>query len=296
MSADMKKILLTSCATLWTLTLVAGCGGGGNHADANKPDSGGDTGGGGGSGGTDAGTDGGGGGGGTDAGTDGGGTCTASGTCGGDIVGTWNVTTSCLDVDVSGAIPDYCPTATAQPMGFQLKGTISYKANLTYSRQSTISGGVVITYPAACLAGGDGGAPSTCDQLATQLKLDLNYTSVACVTAGTGCTCTGTFAPQTQTKTGMYTTTSAAGLLVESETGRATPDMSDYCITGDTLTMSPHAMGSPASGNITATRVQVPDAGTDAVTDAAGDAKPEAGTDGGSDASDASSTDASTGN
>src|SRR5690242_19373287 len=137
----MKKVLVTSCATLWTLTLAAGCDGGGSHAvdtgvNVNKDtgtERGTDTGGGGGGGGTDAGVDtgGGGGGGGTDAGA-----CTPAGTCGGTIVGAWNITASCLTVDVSGAVPDYCPTATAQPVGIKLEGTISYQANLTYSKRT----------------------------------------------------------------------------------------------------------------------------------------------------------------
>src|SRR5258706_517889 len=213
----------------------------------------------------------------TEASTDGG-LCPSSGACGGNIVGTWNITSSCLDVDVSGSIPNYCPTATAKPVDVQIRGTVTYQADLTFSRQITFSGGVAITFPASCLttgdAGGDAGKPMTCDQLAQELMLDVNYASVTCVAAASGCACTGTLSPQTtQIKTGMYTATST-GLLIETETGRATPDTSDYCIMGDTLRTSPHAMGMMmATGMITATRVVVPDAGSEAaVPDASGEA------------------------
>jgi hypothetical protein len=278
----MKKLVATSIISLGTLALFAGCGGdGGSHA---KPIDGGTAGtsgssGGGGSGGAGAGGASGGVGGGTgggagtmvDAGPDAPSACQGAGACGGNIVGSWTIASSCLDVDVSGAVPDYCPTATAQPMGIQLTGTLTYNANLTYSKKTTLNGKIIITFPASCLTSADGGAALTCAQLATQLMLDPTYTSVGCAAAGTGCACTSTLAPQSQTKTGMYTTTSA-GLLTEAEAGHTSPVVSDYCIKSDTLTTSIHSMSMgmmTATGVITATRVPPP---------------PDAGADGGSDA------------
>jgi hypothetical protein len=269
----MKNILATSSfVTIWALAFLCGCGG--DDSSPAGPDK---------DGGTDARPSG------TDARSDArdgrteastdGGSCPRSGACGGDIVGTWSITSSCLDVDVSGSIPDYCPTATAKPVDVQIRGTVTYNADLTYSRQIIFSGGVAINFPASCLTTGDAGKPMTCDQLAQELMLDVNYASVSCVAATSGCACTGTLAPQTtQIKTGMYTATST-GLLIETETGRATPDTSDYCIKGSTLSTSPHAMGVMASGMITAMRVAVPDAGSDAMPDAGSDAAPDAGSD-----------------
>jgi hypothetical protein len=293
----MKKLVTTSIVSLCTLALFSGCGGGGNHAkDAGTTGTAGSTAGNGGAGG---GVDGGGGAGGnaggagggagatagSDGGTDTGpNPCIGAGACGGNIVASWNIVSSCLDVDVSGAVPDYCPAATAKAMGVQLTGTLTYNANLTYTKKTTLNGKIVFTFPASCLTGGDGGT-LTCDQLATQLKLDPTYTDVSCATAGTACACTSTLAPQSQTKTGMYTTTSA-GLLTESETGSTSPDLSDYCVKTDTLTTSVHSMGMgmmSATGVITATRVPPPpsDGGSDA-SDAPSSS--EAGTDAGGDA------------
>jgi len=265
----MKKLLSTSRVVLFTLAFLPACGGGSNPVDSGKKDSGKEVGG----------DDGG-----MDTAPDTAPACPTAGTCGGNIVGGWKISSSCLDVDVSGAIPDYCPTATAAAMGFDIKGTLTYRADLTYSRQTTITGSIVITFPASCLTSPDGGSPLTCDLLAAQLKLDNTYSAVACAAAGTGCACTGTLAPQGQTKTGMYSTNSA-GLLTETETGRTPPDKSDYCIKTDTLTTSPHSMGMgmgmTASGTIAATRIPAPapDAGSDA-SDASSDApKPDAGSD-----------------
>jgi hypothetical protein len=290
----MKNLVATSIVSLWTLALFSGCGGdGGSHAkDAGTTGTAGSSGSGGGGGGTSGGgagggTGGAGGGAGATAGSDGGtdgppASCISAGACGGNIVGSWTIASSCLDVDVSGAVPDYCTAATAKDMGVQLTGTVTYNANLTYTKKTTLNGKIVVTFPASCLAGGDGGA-LTCDQLATQLKLDPTYTDVSCVAAGTGCACTSTLAPQSQTKTGMYTTTSA-GLLTEAETGRTSPDVSDYCVKTDTLTTSVHSMSMgmmSATGVITATRVPPPsDGGSDA-----GDApsSSEAGSDAGGD-------------
>src|SRR6185503_1536216 len=94
MLLHMKNVVATASVGLSVLLLVSSCDGGGSHADA-KPDK---------TPGTDAsddttnpGTDAKDGGG-TEVGTDGGGvTCPAAGTCGGNIVGTWNITSSCLD-------------------------------------------------------------------------------------------------------------------------------------------------------------------------------------------------------
>jgi hypothetical protein len=273
----MKTILVTSCVSLWALTLISGCGNSGSHAtDSGAKDSA-----------TESGTGGGDGGGGTDVGKDSGtdgGSCPGAGTCGGNIVGTWNITSSCLDVDVSGTIPADCPTATAQPVNFKLTGTITYRADLTYSRKSTYTGGVAITYPATCLNTPDAGT-QTCAQLTTALQADMTYTDVACVAAGTGCTCTGTLAAQTtQNLTGMYTT-SPGGLLTEMEGQAGALNRNDYCIMGDTLTTSPRAMGAPsASGTITATRVAPPDAGAEAGPETGGDGGSDAGVDAVSDA------------
>jgi hypothetical protein len=64
------------------------------------------------------------------------------------------------------------------------------------------------------------------------------------VSTRTGCTCTAVVTPEEAIVGGTYTTT-AAGLLTE--TGPTDVSLSDYCVKGTTLTISPHP-GSAMAG------------------------------------------------
>src|SRR6266404_7238822 len=57
-----------------------------------------------------------------------GGTCGNTPGCGGDIVGTWTVTSSCLSVTAS-MFSSSCPTATIDNVKLNITGTATYNAN-----------------------------------------------------------------------------------------------------------------------------------------------------------------------
>ena len=85
--------------------------------------------------------DGGGDGGGDD---DGAGDCGKVAACGGNVVGDWNVKATC----VQGTLPvELCPSATADLSGLKSTGIVSYKADGTYSSNTTVSGKIGINYP-----------------------------------------------------------------------------------------------------------------------------------------------------
>jgi hypothetical protein len=149
---------------------------------------------------------------------------------------------------------DSCPTATATASNFTVAGSVVYRADLTYTATTTMSGTATVHVPASCLT--VGAVTVTCEQLnqaiAAQAKPGL---TVHCV--GTSdCTCTETLTNAPSNASGTYTTT-AAGLLTETESGQS-PDASDFCVKGTTLTLSPHngssMMGQAVSGTITLTK------------------------------------------
>jgi hypothetical protein len=186
---------------------------------------------------------------------DGGGTCANAAACGGDIVGSWKITSSCISFDASSMVPNMgCPGLTSRASGFQVTGSGTYAADMTYTGTTTLTGNVVVTVPASCLM--QQGITLTCAQLQQALQADMDtteFSSVTCAGSG-GCSCTMVMVPQTSSGSGTYTTT-GAGLLTEMETGGDT-SQSDYCVKGTTLTVSPRAMPgmTGVSGTITLTK------------------------------------------
>jgi hypothetical protein len=187
-----------------------------------------------------------------------GGTCGNTTACGGDIVGTWKITSSCISVDATSMVASMgCPGETASASGFTITGSITYNADMTYSSNSTLSGNVVVGLPASCLT--QQGITITCGQLQQVLQgmaATAGFQSVRC-SGSSGCSCTVALAPQASTETGTYGTT-AAGVLTTTAAG-GTPSGGDYCVKGTTLTESPQAgasmMGQGSiSGTITLTK------------------------------------------
>jgi len=177
--------------------------------------------------------------------------CSNAAPCGGNIVGTWNITSSCLTVD-SEALGGGCPGATVSSSNLKITGSGTYNADLTYVSNGTLSGTMSMTLPAECLM--QAGVSITCPDLQAFLAADDSFSSPTCVAAGSGCKCTLPLSAQMNTASGTYTTT-AAGLLTSTSQGEAAEE-NDYCVKGTTLTISPRAgagmMGEAGiSGSIT---------------------------------------------
>jgi hypothetical protein len=190
----------------------------------------------------------------------GGGTCGNTAACGGDVVGTWKISSTCLTIDPNATMGmTECPGETVSVVDLKETGTVTYKADNTYSAMTSVSGTIVIGLPKSCLS--QGGLTLTCAQLnqvlAQSTAGDPTAPKVTCVEAGASCSCTMTLPPTPSSESGTYTTT-AAGLLTQQPTNGDSSAV-DYCVKGQTLTISPHAdssmMGmSGISGTITATK------------------------------------------
>jgi len=164
----------------------------------------------------------------SDGGDGGANVCATSGSCGGDIGGTWTAQTSCLSI--MGTLSADCPAGRILEGQASYTGTVTYKADGTYTGHLVQSGSSTTTLPASCLSLGS--TTLTCDQLTT-----TSTPGVAVTCQGTSeCACTLTLTNKDASETGTYTI--AEGILTETSS-KGTVTRSHYCVTGTSLTITP---------------------------------------------------------
>jgi hypothetical protein len=216
-------------ALLWVVAVsstIAACGGGGGGGT--KVDGGGTKG-------SDAGTSG-------SAGS--GGTCQAAAPCGGDLEGTWEVTSVCTNGDMammmvasmgSGAgLPEGCKDLF-QDFTIDMKGTIVFEQGLmTSTLDRTLKGREHIT--PTCLTAL--GAPftsfteSSCSDMESDLALAEDPNTATCTLKAGNCDCDFTSASDGLPEDNNYI---LSGNQVVDPEGQASP--MDYCVSGNTLTL-----------------------------------------------------------
>jgi hypothetical protein len=158
-------------------------------------------------------------------------TCQKATACGGNIVGSWSIASTCVNDDLS-KFTDGCPGAFAQTKDYQVTGMISYSSGSTFTLTSTRTGKVAVRYPAACLTPPDG-VEVTCSQLGAGLAAGGKYDSVDCVSNGAGCDCTFGLTPEIVSGADMYS------ISADNVLSTADYDQSIYCVKGDgTATLS----------------------------------------------------------
>jgi hypothetical protein len=177
--------------------------------------------------------------------------------CGGDLVGTWNVTSSCLTV--SGDLSvwylglDRCESVPVTGI-LEVTGTLTANADGTYSDNTTTRGEEQIDLPSACLE--ISGTRTTCARISAPLS-SIGFASVGCAdnAATGGCTCSATIdqaggigaAPMYPSASGAYT---AAGSTLMTTTDE---QEYSYCVSETTLTVTP--LSPDATGTLTGTVV-----------------------------------------
>jgi hypothetical protein len=155
----------------------------------------------------------------------GGASCVSVPACGGNIVGTWRVTQSC--VTATKDLSSTCPGATTE-ITFVVAGTITYNADGTYVSTPVANPATVHEYfPAGCMPFG-----LSCDQLG-QSSFDAGgMTSGACSMDATGaCICDGTIPTTATGDSGTYST--SGGTLTLMKDGGTSS--SSYCVQGNLL-------------------------------------------------------------
>ena len=189
--------------------------------------------------------------GGSSSGTGGGASCPSGTACGGSVIGSWNVTSSCLalsgDMDVSLASLG-CKTVPVTG-SLHVTGTWIANSNGTYTDNTVTSGSVTFPLAAACLSVSS--VNVACDKAAGAITA-LGWATATCSNDSSGhCSCTatanqsggiGVVSPWAMTS-GNYTT---SGSSLNTDT---TVDYS-YCVSGNTLTVTPTPTILPISGTV----------------------------------------------
>jgi hypothetical protein len=164
--------------------------------------------------------------------------CVSVPACGGDIVGTWKVTGSCLNATKD--LSSVCAGASAD-VTYMFAGTVTYKADQTYSSALTATVTVHEHYPSGCMPFG-----LTCAQLG-QEAADASpvVVSASCSTDALGrCNCDSVTTPTVTNTPGTY---SISGDTLTTAQGSTTS--TPYCVQGGVLHESP----APSDGGLTST-------------------------------------------
>ena len=160
------------------------------------------------------------------------------GPCGGDVVGTWNVTDICLSRSIlmstfAGELMGSCPGASVGNSDAGPSGLFVFNTDSTYSLDFTMTLSLGMNFPLSCFPAG-----TTCADLDAAFKQqaagDPSITSTACAGSGT-CACTIVEAPRQITESGTYSVSGSS--LLTTPTGGAA-DTQGYCVKDKNMTFS----------------------------------------------------------
>ena len=171
--------------------------------------------------------------------------CTNGTPCGGSVVGTWTVQSSCLTASGQldmGSLGIGCTSAPITGGSLSVTGTWTANSDGTYSDNTNTRGDEQVALPASCLM--VSGTTTTCDALARSAFSSLGYASATCTdAAGGGCNCSahvdqtgGIGVLNVMASTGSEYT--ASGNTLSLSDGRNQIPYS-YCVQGNTLTLTP---------------------------------------------------------
>jgi hypothetical protein len=178
--------------------------------------------------------------------------CTNVTECGGDVVGTWNVSSSCLKLSGAMDTSGISLGCTSVPVNgsLQTTGTLALNANGTYTDNTTTTGSVTFPLAPECLSVSM--VPVTCDRIGS-IFVASGWKGGSCTPANDGCNCSLT----TEQHGGMGAVVSFTEPMGSYTTANNTLTCSNvsykYCAAaGDTLTVTPQM--SSLTGTITLQR------------------------------------------
>ena len=173
--------------------------------------------------------------------------------CGGDVVGTWMVTSSCLNItgelDLS-SIGAGCAVGTITESTLEVTGSMTFGADGSVMDNTTTTGTMAVDLPYECRE--ISGTVVTCDRLAPVISSTFGYASAECADdpASTdaetaACKCTATtdqggapgFVSKDASDSATYTATDTTLSLTYFD-----PVDYSYCVAEDILTMTPPTM------------------------------------------------------
>ena len=165
--------------------------------------------------------------------------CSARAACGGNVVGTWEIKSSCAAGRIETPMDEMCKEATVDARDLRMTGTMTFKADNTYTTNAVVNGTMKTVLPTSCLQGG--GQSITCAQLDAFMKgltaLTGSDELVSSCKGSSECECTFTFKNAKVDEDGTY---SIAGTKITqtSSDDEDEPETFDYCADRSTLTLS----------------------------------------------------------
>ena len=155
--------------------------------------------------------------------------------CGGDVVGSWTATSSCIDratleKDILTGLKGNCPTVSLDEVTMTPRGTLSMNADMTFTGALDVDATFAIVYPAACITN------QSCAIVEQTLQSTVGtngITAVSCVSntvpAGS-CTCTTELTLDVINTSGTYATSGTMLTFAEAPGGNG-----PYCVQGSSL-------------------------------------------------------------
>jgi hypothetical protein len=151
--------------------------------------------------------------------------------CGGDLIGTWNILGGCANtVEETKELQSFCPGGAIRAFGMNMSGSITFNADLTFTRSDWKQTLVASeTIPLSCVVGS-----TSCAELAAQSSTSSQTSSTQINCAGSStCKCTVFDVETMPTDTGTYAVYTASLLVSGPLTGMS----SQYCVEGTRLHM-----------------------------------------------------------
>jgi len=161
--------------------------------------------------------------------------CTDFTACGGSLLGTWQLTSTCFFMPPAAS---GCAAETVDAATFHESGSYVFNNDLTYSASVIPSGTLGFTMPQSCtpaqpIATTCAVFNSTYSSLVSQPGSP--YASAGCAVSGTDCVCTFTFNGQTVTATGTYVVGTDTVTLTRA--GSTTSTTNNFCVQGTALSL-----------------------------------------------------------
>jgi hypothetical protein len=157
--------------------------------------------------------------------SDGSGSCSTIKACGGDVTGTWTISSLCTSGSIQN--PTTCAGATLNLGSVTASGTITFNGDGTETANVTENGTESAHFPASCYT------EVQCDAFASALSMEDGVSDASCSYSGSGCSCSLKLTTQTST-TGTYQTTGSN--LTVTTTG-SDPETDSYCVSGNQLSL-----------------------------------------------------------
>jgi hypothetical protein len=227
------RLSIDRVALAISLLVLAGCGSGtsssGTGGSAGSPAAG--------HGGTGGATATGAGGSGGAGGAGGGGACAEFSACGGSLLGTWQLASTCFFMPPAAS---GCAAETVDAATFHESGSYTFNSDLTFSASVIPSGTLGFTMPQSCtpaqpIATTCAVFNSTYSSLVSQPGSP--YASAGCAVSGTDCVCTFTFNGQAVSATGTYAVAVGTDTVTLTRAGSTTSTTNNFCVQGTTLSL-----------------------------------------------------------